>query len=183
MTKTMLRPYALLLCLSLPLVACGGAAEDPNTPPSTTVGQPVVTTGAQTVSVENQGGGFIPQPPAGSDCLPGARKFTVTFATSTVDYTVCVGGSGTTPYKKQTGMKVLSATQLGEVRALFDALKVVARTTQCAADASIMTASVSTPAGTQEYLDDLNQCTDKTKPLLSRAAIQSALDKLAALSM
>lgn len=177
---TGLIPLGPLLLASL--AACGGGtADDPNTPPPTSTGQAVVTSATRTVVVENKGGGFIPAPPMGSTCLPGARKFTVTFATSTVDSSVCVG-SGTMPYMPKTATTTLNAAQLAEARTVLDGLKVVARSTQCAADASILAVNVTNGGGTKDYIDDLNQCSDTTKPLLSRTAIQAALDKLAALT-
>lgn len=172
-----MRPYALVLALSL--FGCG--SDDPNAPPPTSTGAAVVTSSTRTVIVENKGGGFIPQPPAGSSCLPGARAYTLTSATSTVDYRICVGDS-MTPYKIQSGQKVLSASQLSELRAVLDRIKVVARTMSCAADAPLLTVTATTAGGTQDYIDDLDQCTDNTKPVVGRDAIQAALDKMAALT-
>jgi hypothetical protein len=165
--------------LALSLLGCG--SDDPNAPPPTSSGAAVVTSGTRTVIVENRGGGFIPQPPAGSSCLPGARAYTVTLATSTVDWRVCVGDS-MTPYKIQSGQKVLSAAQLSELRGVLDRLKVQARTMTCAADAPLLTVTATTSAGSQEYIDDLDQCTDNSKPVIARSEIQAALDKLAALT-
>lgn len=181
--RTQLRLIGLYALLSAPLAACGGGGtpDDPNTPPTTSTGQAVVTSATRTVVVENKGGGFIPAPPMGSTCLPGARKFTVTFATKTVDSAVCVGSS-MTPYMLKTATTTLSDAQLAEARTVLDAIKVVARTMVCAADAPLLTVTVTNGGGTQDYIDDLDQCTDTTKPVVTRAAIQAALDKLAALT-
>jgi hypothetical protein len=175
-----MRTAQLIALLGLPLAACGGGSVDPNDPPPTSTGQAVITSATRTAVVEDKGGGFIPAPPAGSTCLPGARKFTVTFATSTLDSAVCVGSS-MTPYKTQTSTNTLTAAEMAEVRTVLDGLKVVARSMQCAADASILGVTVTTGGGTREYIDDLNQCTDESKPLLPRSAISAALNKLAAL--
>ena len=180
--RTQLRLFGLYALLCAPLAACGGGtADDPNAPPTTLPGQAVVTSATRTVVVENKGGGFIPAPPMGSTCLPGARKFTVTFATKTVDSAVCMGSS-MTPYTLKTGSSTLTDAQLAEARTVLDAIKVVARTTQCAADAPLLTVTVTNGGGTRDYIDDLDQCTDMTKPVVTRASIQAALDKLAALT-
>lgn len=177
-------PLLLGALLSTALAACGGGGgtpDDPNAPPPTSVGQAVVSSATRTVVVENKGGGFIPAPPMGSTCLPGARKFTVTFATGTVDSSVCIGSS-TMPYMPKTATTTLTPAQLAEARTVLEAIKVVARTMQCAADAPLLTVTVNNGGGTQDYIDDLDQCTDPTKPVVARSAIQAALDKLAALT-
>lgn len=179
-----IRPLFLGALLSTALVACGGGGgppDDPNAPPSTSVGQAVVSSATRTVVVENKGGGFIPAPPMGSTCLPGARKFTVTLATGTVDSSVCIGSS-TMPYMPKTATTTLTPAQLAEARTVLEAIKVVARTMQCAADAPLLTVTVTNSGGTRDYIDDLDQCSDTTKPVVARSAIQAALDKLASLT-
>jgi len=158
-------------------LGCGVAGDQP---PATGAGQSIWNSSVSVLVAQDLGGGFVPQPPQGSSCLSGAKKFTLTVASRGLAWTRCVG-SATTPYQPVSDSRVLSDTELKDLGAVLGNLRVVARTGACAADASTMTATVTNPLGTQDYVDDLSQCAVQDKPLLDRQTLTQALDRFSTL--
>lgn len=168
--------YGLAASLVTLTLACGGDFS-PVTPPSTDPGDGVWNASVQVLVVENQGGGFTPQPPPGSTCLVGAKKFTLTVATSALAWTRCVG-DGKTAYTEMSGGRTLSAAEMKALDPVLGELKVVKAGNGCITDAPILAVTVTTPVATQGYIDSGSQCTASGKPLLNRDAIQGSLDQL-----
>lgn len=163
----------LVLGLVLGLGCDGGAVQ----PPVTESGKSVWNSSVNLLVAQNLGGGFTPQPPPGSTCLVGAKKFTLTVATRKLDWVRCVG-DGKTAYVEMTGSRGLSETEFKNLGPLLENLRVVAPTGGCIADAAMLTVSVRTPLGAQDYVDDGFQCEVKDRPLLDRGAINQTLDRL-----
>lgn len=170
--------YGIAATLVAAAVGCGGDGFTPTTmPPVTDPGQGVWNSSVQTLVVENHGGGFTPQPPPGSTCLVGAKKFTLTVATSALAWMRCVGGSGS-PYTQSSGGRTLSGDEMKSLDPVLGALQVVKPDGACITDSPLLTVTVTTPVATQDYVDSGSQCTTSGKPLLTRDAIQGALDQL-----
>lgn len=159
--------------LTLSLAACGG--DDGL--PVTKVGSSILTPSVHTVIVENAGGGFTPQPPAGSTCLVGGRKFTVVLSTQALAWVKCVG-DGVMPYREMSGGRMLTTAELKDLTALLEKLTVVAPDGGCIADAAMLSVTVQTALATQQYVDLGFQCSVKDKPYLQRIAITDVLTKL-----
>ena len=162
-----------ITALMLKLGCDGGAPQ----PPTTENSKNVWSSSVNLLVVQNLGGGFTPPPPQGSKCLVGAKKFTLTVATRRLDWVRCVG-DGKTAYMEATGGRGLSETEFKSLVPLLENLRVVAPTGACIADASMLTVSVSTPLGAQDYVDDGFQCEVKDRPLLDRGAISQTLERL-----
>jgi hypothetical protein len=126
---------------------------------------------------QDQGGGFAPQPPPGSTCTVGAKKFTLTVASRGLSWTRCVG-NGTSAYQPMSSSRGLTETELKDLGPVLENLRVVKPTGSCIADASMLTVSITTPLGAQDYVDDGFQCAVKDKPLLDRQALNQVLDRL-----
>lgn len=153
----------------------GGGGGDPQ-PPPTDSGQSVWSSSVTELEAADKGGGFVPQPPPGSTCMVNAKKFTLTVATRGVAWTRCVG-DGKTAYMETTGTRTLSETEFKSLLPLLESLKIIKPTGYCIADASLLTVKVTTPLGTQDYVDDGFQCQIKDKPLLDRGTINQVLDR------
>ena len=174
-TASLLGLSALSL-LVLSTGACGGAADVP----VTEAGQSVLIPSVVTVTIQDDGGGFTPQPPAGSTCLVGARRYTITLATGAIDWMRCVG-DGKVPYKQSTGSVTLTAPQLADLKTVLADIKVSKPSMSCIADASVLRMTVQVGAATQEYLDAETQCFNMTGPLVPRSTLGTALAKLTTL--
>lgn len=158
------------------LLGCGGS-----TGPVTTVGMSILTSDVQTVIAENQGGGFVPQPPPGSECSLGAAKYTLNLATKNVDWTRCAS-SGTTPYKQTRGARVLSDADFRDLRSYIEKLTVVADDDSCGADKPTLQLTVKTTSGEQVYGDSFYACNIVGQPLIKSEALDSLLSKFNALT-
>lgn len=169
--------YGLAASLVTMTMACGGDFTPTTMPPVTDTGSSIWNSSVQTLVVENHGGGFTPQPPPGSTCLVGAKKFTLTVATSALAWTRCVG-DGKTAYTETSGGRTLTAAEMKSLDPVLGELKVVKPDGACITDSPILTVTVTTPVATQEYVDSGSQCSTSSKPLLTRDAIQGSLDKL-----
>jgi hypothetical protein len=107
---------------------------------------------------ENQGGGFAPPPPAGSQCALGAAKYELDLKTKTLSYTECSFKDFSTPFVPVSGRSRLTAAQLASV---VGAAKSVSITTQeiCGADKPFLEIQVTSPSqGTKTYADSFYSC-------------------------
>ncbi len=163
----------LVLGLVLGLGCDGGAVQ----PPVTESGKSVWNSSVNLLVAQNLGGGFTPQPPPGSTCLVGAKKFTLTVATRKLDWVRCVG-DGKTAYMETTGGRSLSEAEFKNLVPLLENLRVVKANGSCIADAAMLTLSITTPLGSQDYVDDGFQCEVKDRPLIERGALNQTLDRL-----
>lgn len=164
---------AVVLGLVLGLGCDGGLTQ----PPVTDSGKSVWNSSVNLLVVQNLGGGFTPQPPPGSQCLVGAKKFTLTVASRKLDWVRCVG-DGKSAYMETTGSRSLSETEFKNLVPLLENLRVVSPDGGCIADASMLTLRVTTPLGTQDYVDDGFQCEVKDRPFIERGALNQTLDRL-----
>ena len=168
----------VVLSLVLCGLGCGGAGDSGTTqPPTTEAGKSVFSSSTSTLIAQDQGGGFVPQPPPGSTCTVNAKKFTLTVATRAVAWTRCVG-DGKSAYMETSGNQTLSETDFKNLVPLLENLRVVTPNGGCIADASMLSVTVKTPLGSQDYVDDGFQCQVKDKPLLDRGTIYQVIDRL-----
>ncbi len=113
---------------------------------------------ATKLTSQSSGGGFTPPPPPGSTCGLGALKFELDVATKTLTYETCKFVSWQTPLTKQTGTKVLSATELASIVSAAKAVK-VSTSDICGADKPVLTMTVTAPStGTKTYKDSFYAC-------------------------
>lgn len=174
---------ALVCCGVLGGMGCGGTGDGgPPQPPATQVGQSVWNSSVTLLEAQDQGGGFVPQPPPGSTCKVNAKKFTLTAATRGVAWTRCVG-DGKAAYMETSGSRTLSETEFKNLLPLLENLRIVAPNGGCIADASMLTVKATTPLGAQDYVDDGFQCQVKDKPLLDRGTISQVLDRFDELTL
>lgn len=159
--------------LAMAATGCGGD----NGLPASMVGQSIMTPSVSTVTVVNDGGGFTPAPPAGSKCLVGGRKFTLTVSTGDLTWRKCTG-DGVVPYTEVSGGRALTSTELKDLTSLLEKLTVVKADGACIADAPMLSVTVQTTLATQQYVDDGFQCSVKDKPYLQRTAINDVLRML-----
>lgn len=168
---------ALMCCGALGWLGCGGDGDGGGPqPPATQVGQSVWNSSVTMLEAQDQGGGFVPQPPPGSTCMVNAKKFTLTVASRGVAWTRCVG-DGKAAYMETSGSRTLSETEFKNLLPLLENLRIVKPTGFCIADASMLTVKAATPLGTQDYVDDGFQCQVKDKPLLDRGTIYQVLTR------
>ena len=119
MKRLSARPV-FVLGLVLGLGCDGGAIQ----PPVTDSGKSVWNSSVNLLVAQNLGGGFTPQPPPGSQCLVGAKKFTLTVATRNLDWVRCIG-DGKAAYTETTGSRSLSETEFKNLLPLLENLRVV----------------------------------------------------------
>jgi hypothetical protein len=158
-------------CLAL-LVGCGG--DDGK--PTTTIGQAIITPSVQSVVLLNPGGGFTPAPPAGSTCLVGARSFTLALESGQLQWTKCLG-DGVMPYRSESGMRTLAATELKDLTAQLGKLTVVKAENGCITDVPMLSVTVKTALAEQKYVDDGFNCQVKDGPFLSRTVVTDTMNK------
>ncbi len=162
-----------VLGLAALTVGCGGSGSEL---PPVDAGQNVYSSSVTKLVAEDSGGGFVPQPPPGSTCLVGAKKFTLAVASRGLDWVVCVG-DGRNPYHENTGSRVLSEAEYQSLVPYFDKLQVVKSGQGCITDASTLWLTVTTPSGTQQYVDDGSQCQHADKPYIGRDALFPLIDQ------
>ncbi|CAN5799359.1 hypothetical protein BH09MYX1_BH09MYX1_51250 [soil metagenome] len=170
--------YPILVLL--PLLACGGQTADPidsGSDASADVVQdvsidmkpifecPATSPGAQiyglcltTIEIIDEGGGFAPAPPAGSDCKNGQARHLVVLKTHATHDEVCFFGGPNQPYKLVKSDGVLSDTAWAAlVAALEDAR--VASAKPCGTDKSILKLTVTSNAlEPTTYTDSFYSC-------------------------
>ncbi len=113
---------------------------------------------AKTLVAQTRGGGFTPQPPAGSTCTFGATKYSLDVATKKVSWEVCEFIDWTTPMKPKSGTTTLSTSKYATV---VDAIGEVSISTDsiCGADKPLLTLTVTSPSeGTKTFTDDFYSC-------------------------
>ncbi len=113
---------------------------------------------AKTLVAQTKGGGFTPQPPAGSTCAFGAQKYTLDVATKKVAWEVCEFKDWSTPLTTKSGTTTLNAANYASV---IDAINEVTVSSSpiCGADKPLLTISVtSTSQGTKTYKDSFYSC-------------------------
>jgi hypothetical protein len=167
----------LLLTATLPLAACtsgGGHVTDP--------GESVYNSDVRKLVVSNQGGGFVPPPPAGA-CNPQVASFTLTVASHQLDWQYCemTGSGGAATYTPRTGSRALQAAEWSAAQPKLAALVVSDRQT-CGADKPRYALIVTTSAGDLEYGDDFYACLDRSRPYILSDALGDALGTLGALA-
>ncbi len=130
----------------------------------TTPGASVVTADATKVVVANHGGGFAPQPPAGSQCGIGEAEFSVDFSKSTLAWSRCVPQNPGAPLLLRSGSRSLSASALRDLRTKLNGVKVTTTPDTCGADKPFETVTVTGSGGSFEYLDAFYSCGDRSRP-------------------
>jgi hypothetical protein len=109
--------------------------------------------------VEDDGGGFIGPPPAGSECGYGVGSYTFTVADDRLAWHTCDTSQANpgTPFKFVDGSRILDA---GERMMLVQALEavVVSTKTYCGADKSTRLLTVTRPSGAVTYRDSFYAC-------------------------
>lgn len=117
------------------------------------------TSDATEAVVEDDGGGFVGSPPAGSACGYGVASYTFTVADGKLAWHVCNTTPATqgAPFTFVDGSRILNA---GEVDMLVTALRAVVPSTStiCGADKSERLLTITRPSGTDVYLDDFYVC-------------------------
>jgi hypothetical protein len=106
--------------------------------------------------VENRGGGFRPQPPAGSECNP-AETFTYTTAPSELAWRICKQAAAGQPYRWTEGKRAIAAADRARIDEAMGKLKVVTEA-PCGADKPEYVVTVTSPAGERAYYDDFYIC-------------------------
>ena len=105
--------------------------------------------------VAKMSGGFMPPPPPGSTCTNG-QEYTLTLATKKLAWANCdYNGGG--PRHMKTGTKTLSSAALATINTAMNAVE-IAGGDMCGADKPYMTLSVSSPAGTNKFVDSFYSC-------------------------
>jgi hypothetical protein len=165
---------SMVLC-----AACGGSGPEP---PVTGVNDSIYTSSVQTLIAESSGGGFTPQPPPGSQCLVGAKRYTLTVAERDFQYVRCEG-NGRDPYLENSGGRTLTESEYATLEPLLRALKVVKMGGGCITDSPVLSVTVTTSLGQQQYIDDGSQCSQPDKPNLDRGAINDVLTRFDTFAM
>lgn len=164
----------------LSLVACGGSvattgdAGDAGTDGSASDAPidmtpifecPAKTPGTQlfgfclaSIVAEDKGGGFVPQPPPGSECAMGAELHDVDLKTKSVHEEICLSTVPNQPYKLVKQDRTLTAQEATDLDAALKAAK-VASPGQCGADKSLVQLTVRTNDKlTVTYTDSFYSC-------------------------
>lgn len=162
----------MMMVGSLALLGCGSS-----TGPVTMAGASIFTADVQVLVAQDYGGGFAPQPPAGSMCQIGAARYELTVATRTIDWTRCLV-KGTDPYKTVSGKKVLTEAEFKNLSPYLENLTVAGPGSACGADKSIVEVTVTTPSFTQVYGDSFYSCTIKDKPLIKTETLSMLMQQL-----
>lgn len=155
------------------LSACGGSGPEP---PLTGESDSIYTSSVKTLIAESSGGGFTPQPPPGSQCLVGAKRYTLTVAERDFAYVRCEG-NGRDPYLEKTGNRTLTASEYSSLEPLLLSLKVVKADDGCITDSPVLSVTVATALGEQKYIDAASQCSQPGQTYLDRAAINDVLTR------
>jgi hypothetical protein len=158
---------------------CGGICV-PASGQVTTPGASVLVPEVTKIVVENAGGGFVPPPPAGSACALGAAKYTLDLKSGRLDWAVCNSKDMSKPYMLDTGSRVLAEDELAKVASELAVVK-VGNTDLCGADKPFETVTVTTPAGSFQYLDTFYGCQQPEKIHVN--GIDEALDALRKLAV
>jgi hypothetical protein len=105
---------------------------------------------------QDRGGGFAPNPPAGSTCQFGGT-YTMTVGDRNLAWQLCRSAGAGQPYHPVTGQRTLTPTEQATLVAALDKV-MIASTPACGADKQVLALKVTTPAGEKEYLDNFYSC-------------------------
>lgn len=106
---------------------------------------------------KDEGGGFVPQPPPGSECAMGAELHDVDLKTNKVHEEICLSTTPNQPYKLIKQDRTLTAQEVTDLEAALKVATVVSPG-QCGADKSVVTLTVRTPNETVTYTDSFYSC-------------------------
>src|SRR5262245_18770142 len=108
------------LCgLSL-LAACGST---PSGGPVLDIGHSINTSAMHTLLLQNEGSGTLMALPAGSTCLAGARRLSLSMASQILNWVRCVG-STSTAYHEVTGKYLLTTNEYYAFVPLLDQITI-----------------------------------------------------------
>jgi len=104
---------------------------------------------------DSPGGGFMPQPPAGSNCA-GQQHYELVLATRAFSWSFCQYDPHS-PWLTKKGSRTLTSKEAARVKDAF-AHATIATADTCGADKPFQTVSVTSPSGTKKYLDSFYSC-------------------------
>lgn len=114
---------------------------------------------AEKLVADSPGGGFVPMPPAGSECNYGAQRYTVEIATRAFTFQRCTAGAtATDPLKLDKGGRTLTAGELATVDAAMKKLTPPKDPMACGADKGVYTVTVTSPRGDATFYDSFYVC-------------------------
>ena len=117
------------------------------------------TSDATQAVVEDDGGGFVGPPPAGSECGYGVGTYTFTVADDKLAWHYCDTTPATAgaPFMFIDGSRILTATERDMLVTALQAV-VPSTRTNCGADKSDRRLTITGPSGANIYLDDFYAC-------------------------
>ena len=120
---------------------------------------PIWPADAEKLVADSPGGGFVPMPPAGSECNYGAQRYTVEIATKAFTFQRCTAGAtATDPLKLDKGGRTLTAGELATVDAAMKKLTPPKDPMACGADKGVYTVTVTSPRGEATFYDSFYVC-------------------------
>ena len=120
---------------------------------------PIWPADAEKLVADSPGGGFVPTPPAGSECTYGAQRYTVEIATRAFTFQRCTAGAtATDPLKLDKGGRTLTAGELATVDAAMKKLTPPKDPMACGADKGVYTVTVTSPRGEATFYDSFYVC-------------------------
>jgi len=122
---------------------------------SCAIPSPIWPATATKLVAENKGGGYMPMPPAGSECS-GQSKYSLDMATKKVSWEVCKFTNWTTPFTKETGVTQLDASGMAKINAAMNGLTLQQH--NCGADKPLLQISVTAGGATKTYKDSFYSC-------------------------
>jgi hypothetical protein len=148
-----------------PAQPSGGAAPGAATPAQQQ--SAVWPSDAKMLVVESTGNAFFSFPlPPGSNCAPGAQKYTLDLATKTLTFATCKTAGGSAPFLNVTGSKAMTADDLAAVDAAMKGV-VVSQDLQCLQDIGIVSVTItSASGGSKTFLDSVAGCPGQAGPFL-----------------
>jgi hypothetical protein len=146
----------------------GGDAGEDATPPADggtdavatdAAVDPIWPADAEKLVADSPGGGFVPMPPAGSECNYGAQRYTVEIATRAFAFQRCAAGAtATDPLKLVKGGRILTTGELATVDAAMKNLTPPKDPNACGADKGVYTVTVTSPRGDATFYDSFYVC-------------------------
>jgi hypothetical protein len=127
---------------------------------------------------DDEGGGFVPTPPAGSTCASGAAHYEYDVAAATIRWTRCQeGASLKDPYTTASGVYGVNATDAAAIASAAENVK-VSSLNSCGADKPLLTLTVKEPGGAQTYQDEFYSCNSGKLSVSNLDDLLATLDKL-----
>lgn len=106
----------------------------------------------------NQGGGFVPPPPAGSECGFGRAKYTLDIETLTLSSETCAAPASGGPLQIATKSRTITTSELAKIDAAMKKVKVTTKDF-CGTDKQSLSIEVtSTSQGPKSYFDSFYAC-------------------------